>query len=120
MIRSENVGAPSPRPGATRAVLVLPALIAALAGFGATASGCSGSGNLGMSDSTYVAAMAGLERLQREAGAPTDQARRDSVMQAAGVTATQLVRAAEVLASQPGRASELWRAIDRRSRETPE
>ncbi len=101
-----------------RAAILVPLVSLVLGAAGLATSGCGPSNDLGMSDSTYVAAMSGLERLERNAAAPITQGQRDSVMRALGVTPTELERAAELLARQPGRASELWRAIDRRSRET--
>jgi len=69
--------------------------------------------DLGISDSLYVQTMAELQRVQRERG-PAE--RRDSVLEASGVTPEQLEEAAMKLAEQPQRAAELWRAIDRQSR----
>jgi hypothetical protein len=92
-------------------------LVVGLALIGFTATGCRG-GELatGVSDSTYVRVMAGLRRLP--VGPVIDtQARnraRDSILRAHGITATQLESAAVALSDDPVRASELWRAIERR------
>jgi hypothetical protein len=70
----------------------------------------------GVSDSTFVGAMAGLRRLPARSmvdSAARSRAR-DSVLRHYRVTGVQLESAASVLASDPERASAVWAAIDRK------
>ena len=71
----------------------------------------------GVSDSSFVAAMADLRQLAREPGYDsTARARaRQGVLQSRGLTLEQLDRAAARLAREPERASELWRAIEEKA-----
>ena len=71
----------------------------------------------GVSDSAFVRVMAALRRVPSTG--PTDSAARqrsrDSILRANRVTAPQIESAAVSLATQPMRASELWRAIERQA-----
>lgn len=83
---------------------------------------CNGGGRLaGVSDSTFVATMAELRRVEQQAD--LDSAQRDSArgvtLQRRGLTPEELEAAAEALAADPERAMELWRAIDEKARDTP-
>jgi hypothetical protein len=70
----------------------------------------------GVTDSTFVGAMAGLRRLP--ASAMVDSASRkrarDSILRRYQVTGVQLESAASKLASEPERAAAVWSAIERR------
>ena len=74
----------------------------------------------GVSDSTYVAVMAALKRVQDAPGLDSAQraARRDSILQSRGLTPAQLEAAAQELAENPGRAQTVWQAIERRAADT--
>lgn len=78
-------------------------------------AGCAAA-DMGVSDSTYVSAMAELQRLVRNSPDSVRQEQRDSIMEAHGVTAEQLERAAEWLSEHPDDAAQMWRQIDRQSR----
>jgi hypothetical protein len=71
----------------------------------------------GVSDSSFVAAMADLRQLAREPGFDsTARARaRQGVLQSRGLTLEQLDRAAAQLAREPERAADLWRAIEQKA-----
>lgn len=73
----------------------------------------------GVSDSTYVATMAELRRLQRP-GRDSAQgaAARDSVLRRRGLTPAQLERASAALAEDPDRAVALWQRIESRAADT--
>src|SRR5688572_21376308 len=82
-----------------------------------TAAGCRRSQLAsGVSDSTYVAVMADLKRVQNALGLDSTQraARRDSILQGRGLTPAQLQAAARELAQNPSRAQTVWQAIERR------
>lgn len=67
----------------------------------------------GVTDSTFVAALADLQRVQTDPrldSAARDNAR-DSILQGRGLTVEQLDRAALVLADDPRRARELLQAV---------
>lgn len=70
----------------------------------------------GISDSTFVAAMAGLRRLP--AHAMVDSASRmharDSILKHYGLTVAQLEAAAASLSANPDRAAEVWDAVSRK------
>ena len=70
----------------------------------------------GISDSTFVSAMAGLRRLP--AAAMVDSASRvrarDSVLRRYRLTPVQLESAASALAADPERANAVWIAIERK------
>ena len=69
----------------------------------------------GVSDSLFVATMADLRRLQVPVGdSAVLAARRRQVLQQRGLTAAQLERAGQALATDPDRAVALFQAIDRR------
>ena len=69
----------------------------------------------GVSDSTFVATMTALTRInQEEAGDSASRAAaRDSVLQSRGLTRDDLERAAKALEDDPARAAELWIRIGR-------
>lgn len=73
----------------------------------------------GVSDSTFVAVMADLKRVQEAPGLDSAgrAARRDSILQSRGLTPPQLEAAARVLAGNPTRAQTVWTAIVRRASE---
>ena len=86
-----------------------------------TAAGCRGSQlATGISDSTYVAVMADLKRVQNTPGMDSAwrAARRDSILQSRGLTPAQLEAAARQLAQNPGRAQTVWQAVERRAADT--
>jgi hypothetical protein len=91
------------------------AALVALA-FGAWACG-SGDITAGVSDSTFVATIAELRRIQNDAS--LDSARRvqtrQAVLQRRGLTPDRLEQAARALAGDPERAVAVWQAIDRRA-----
>lgn len=99
-------------------------MMAVLAGAGAMVgtTGCRrGEIVSGVTDSTFVAAMSELRRVE---SAPTRDsasraAARAAVLQRQGLTPAELERAARALAGDPERATEIWRAIDRRANSTP-
>ncbi|MEP7066330.1 MAG: hypothetical protein ABI889_09880 [Gemmatimonadota bacterium] len=69
---------------------------------------------LGMADTTFVATLSDLRRVQADTA--LDVTMRDSnrrmVLRRHKVTSTQLEHAARVLAESPARASDLWREIE--------
>ena len=69
----------------------------------------------GVSDSTFVATMTALTRINREevGDSISRAAARDSVLQSRGLTLEQLDRAARALEDDPARAAELWIRIGR-------
>ena len=71
----------------------------------------------GVSDSSFVAAMADLRQLAREPGYDsTARARaRQGVLQSRGLTMQQLDQAAAQLADEPRRAADLWQAIEEKA-----
>ncbi len=78
---------------------------------------CPGRGQLaGMSDSTFVAVMARLHRIDADERLSREE--RDSLRQQAlqeeGLEPEQLEEAARSLADDPERALAIWRAIERR------
>jgi hypothetical protein len=70
----------------------------------------------GVSDSTFIGAMAGLRRLPARAmvDSASRSRARDSVLRHYRVTGVQLESAASTLANDPVRAAEVWQAIDRK------
>lgn len=68
----------------------------------------------GVRDSTFVTAMAALERIERNPAldSAAQAAARAKVLQGQGLTRAQLERAAASLADDPVRAVALFRAID--------
>ena len=86
-----------------------------------TAAGCRGSQLTdGIGDSTYVAVMADLKRVQNTPGMDSGwrAARRDSILQSRGLTPAQLEAAAKQLAQNPSRAQTVWQAVERRAADT--
>ena len=73
----------------------------------------------GVSDSTFVATLAALRRVQNEAGLDSvgRTALRDSILQSRGLTAAALERAARMLAEHPARAQRIWLAVERQTRD---
>lgn len=92
----------------TRATLV--ALLVAIS------SGCGNATapNLGMPDSTFVATLSELRRIESDTS--LDVTMRDStrrlILRRHKVTSTQLEAASRILAQTPARASDLWRQIE--------
>jgi hypothetical protein len=74
----------------------------------------------GVNDSTFVRVMAALRRLPIGASIDTvARARlRDSILRANGLTVAQLESAAASLSDNPTRASDVWKAIERRAADT--
>ena len=73
----------------------------------------------GLSDSTYVATIAALRRVQQASPDSVRRTRlRDSILQSRGLTAGELERAARVLADDPARAQRLWQAIEQKMSDT--
>jgi hypothetical protein len=99
----------------TRATLV--ALLVAIS------SGCGNATapNLGMPDSTFVATLSELRRIESDTS--LDVTMRDStrrlILRRHKVTSTQLEAASRILAQTPARASDLWRQIESVPRATP-
>ena len=87
------------------------------------ATGCRGGGapGLGMPDSTFVATLNDLRRIETDTS--LDVTMRDStrrlILRKHKVTAEQLEKAARALAQSPARASDLWRRIESVQRATP-
>lgn len=77
---------------------------------------CRGNALGGMSDSTFVGAMAGLRRMPVASMVDSAHrlAARDSILRYYGITAAQLESAAAALAKSPDRAAALWEAISRK------
>ena len=91
---------------------LVPAVLCA--SFGACRDGTLAAG---VSDSAYVGAMVGLRRVARDTMLLDSAARtaaRDSVLQGQGLTAEQLQQASRLLAADPERAAQLWRAIEQK------
>ncbi len=87
----------------------------------AAVTGCQGSrSSNGVSDSTFVAVLADLKRVQIAPGLSSSQraASRDSVLQIHGLKPAQLAEAAKQLAENPARAQTVWQAIQRRAADT--
>lgn len=86
------------------------------------ASGCGRArvASLGMPDSTFVATLSELRRIQTDTS--LDVTMRDStrrmILRKHKVTSTQLEAAARILAESPARASDLWRQIESAPRST--
>jgi hypothetical protein len=74
----------------------------------------------GVSDSTFVAVLADLKRVQVAPGLSASQraASRDSVLQIHGLKPAQLEEAAKQLAANPARAQTVWQAVQRRAADT--
>ena len=70
----------------------------------------------GVSDSTFVGAMAGLRRLpaQSMVDSASRMRARDSILKHYGLTAAQLESAAAALADTPDRAASLWAEVVKR------
>jgi hypothetical protein len=93
----------------TRATIAVALLAAFFSGCGnATAP------NLGMPDSTFVATLSELRRIESDTS--LDDTMRDStrrlILRRHKVTSTQLEAASRILAQTPARASDLWRQIE--------
>lgn len=75
-----------------------------------------GSTLAGVGDSTFIAAMAELRRIEQDPA--LDSAARASarqvVLQQRGLTPASIEQAARALAKEPERAMRVWQAIDRR------
>jgi hypothetical protein len=74
--------------------------------------------SLGVTDSTFVAALRDLRRIQADSSLDTtmkDSSRR-MILRRYNVTSAQLEHAARVLAESPVHASDLWRQIETASR----
>jgi hypothetical protein len=82
----------------------------------AVASGCRSrrAPSLGMSDSTFVATLSELRRVQADTSldATMKDSSRRMVLRRYKVTSAQLEHAARLLAESPARASDLWRQIE--------
>lgn len=92
-----------------------------LATLGALNAGCRREAlSSGISDSTFVAVMADLKRVQDGPGmdSATRAARRTEILRSRGLTPEQLEAAARVLARNPTRAQTVWQAVDRRAADT--
>ncbi len=84
-----------------------------------TAAACKGGeSSTGMSDSTFVATMAELQKIQEDPllDSAAQAAARTRVLQSRGLTPVTLERAARALASDPEHAAEIVQAIDRQAR----
>ena len=70
----------------------------------------------GVSDSTFVATMVALTRINQEEArdSASRAAARDSVLQSRGLTEDDMERAARALEQDPERAVELWKRISPR------
>lgn len=85
---------------------------------GVTTAGCGRDALAdGVTDSTFVATMAELERIERaqEMDSLARVAARTAALQRRGLTQAQLEEAAASLADDPARAIALYRAIDARA-----
>lgn len=71
----------------------------------------------GLSDSTFVATMTALSRINRDpvADSAARAAARDSVLQSRGLTLADIERAARALEDDPERAADLWIRIGRQA-----
>jgi len=80
----------------------------------ASACGHARAASLGMPDSTFVATLNELRRIETDTS--LDVTMRDStrrmILRKHKVTSTQLEAAARILAQSPARASDLWRQIE--------
>lgn len=106
-----------PRVASMRKLILVLAVAAAAPGLG----GCPGRGELaGIGDSTFVAVMARLHRIETDAhlSAAERDSRRQEVLQEEGLTPQQLEDAARALSGNPERALAIWQAIEQKSRET--
>lgn len=87
---------------------------------GALGIACGRAPSSDVSDSTFVATMAELRRVQ--SGVAADSAarakERERVLQRRGLTAARLERAARALAADPERASKVFQAIARKTSES--
>lgn len=84
-----------------------------------TLAACKGGeSSTGMSDSTFVATMAELQKIQEDPllDSTAQAAARTRVLQSRGLTPEALERAARALASDPEHAAEVVQAIDRQAR----
>jgi hypothetical protein len=90
---------------------------------GVAATGCrrGRSASLGMSDTTFVATLSDLRRIETDTS--LDITMRDStrhmILRRHKVTAEQLEKAARALAQSPARASDIWRSVESVQRATP-
>jgi hypothetical protein len=87
----------------------------------AAATGCQRSrSSNGVSDSTFVAVLADLKRVQDAPAVSGSQraASRDSILQIHGLKPAQLEEAARQLAQNPARAQTVWQAVQRRAADT--
>jgi hypothetical protein len=77
-----------------------------------------GEASAGMSDSTFVATMAELRKIQEDPtlDSAAQAAARTRVLQSRGLTPEELERAARALADDPAHAAEVVQAIDRQAR----
>jgi hypothetical protein len=74
----------------------------------------------GVRDSTFVATMADLRRVEATAENTSElAASRRRILQQRGLTAEQLESAARALGDDPERALAIWRAIDKRAVNMP-
>jgi hypothetical protein len=92
-------------------------LLLACAIAGCAIAGCAkGEIVAGVSDSAFVAAMSDLRRVEAAPGDSASRAAtRQRLLQQRGLTAAQLERAAQALASDPARATALFQAIQQRA-----
>lgn len=77
-------------------------------------------GSSGVSDSTFVATVAELKRVNDAPVHDTAEraALRAAILQRRGLSPAQLEQAARDLARNPARAQEVWQAIERRAADT--
>ena len=77
-----------------------------------------GESSAGMSDSTFVATMAELQKIQEDPtlDSAAQAAARTRVLQSRGLTPEELERAARALAEDPAHAADVVQAIDRQAR----
>ena len=83
-----------------------------------TLAACKGGeSSTGMSDSTFVATMAELQKIQEDPllDSAAQAAARTRVLQSRGLTPEELERAARALADDPAHAAEVVQAIDRQA-----
>lgn len=74
----------------------------------------------GVSDSTFVATLAELKRVENTPVSDTAQraALRASILQRRGLSPAKLEQAAHELAQNPKHAQEIWQAVERRAADT--
>jgi hypothetical protein len=87
----------------------------------AAGTGCQRSRSTnGVNDSTFVAVLADLKRVQEAPGMDSGRRAvlRDSILQSRGLTPAQLEEAAKQLATNPTRAQTVWQAVQRRAADT--